>query len=267
MTLAISDASLVYTGEAGRAVTAFENVDLVIEPGAFVVVLGASGCGKTSLLNVMAGFQRLTTGRAEFDGRPITGPGPERGVVFQKDTLFPWLDVRRNVAFGLRMRRTPAAERRARAAELLARVGLEEFAGALPHELSGGMRQRVGLARALATEPGMLLMDEPFGALDTFTRENMQELLARLWRVSRTSIFFITHSIEEALFLGTEVIVMSPRPGRILKRYRLDFVRHLSVSGDASTIRTDPRFIALREEIRALIHEPWRLRHDDALAA
>jgi len=262
MTLAIEQGSVTYRTE-GRAEThALHEVTLKIAEGGLVVALGASGCGKTSLLNVMAGFHKLTAGQASFEGRPITGPGRDRGVVFQKDTLYPWLNVRDNVAFGLRLQGWNSAARHARAAELLDLVELSDFADAAPHQLSGGMRQRVGLARALATDPKVLLMDEPFGALDSLTRETMQELLVGIWAQTAKTVFFITHSIEEALFLGTQIVVMSPRPGRIVRRYHLDFVRRFAATGDAAAVRSDPAFIALREEIRTLIHETGRLRHE-----
>jgi taurine transport system ATP-binding protein len=267
MTIEIANGNVTYSACKGVPVTALDDVTLLVPEGAFVVALGASGCGKSSLLNVMAGFQRLTAGRALFDGKPIAGPGPERGVVFQKDTLFPWLNVIDNVSFGLRVRGLKKAERRRRAEALLAQVGLESFAKAATYQLSGGMRQRVGLARALATEPRVLLMDEPFGALDSMTRESMQELVVEIWRRSNSSIFFITHSIEEALFLGTEIVVMSPRPGRVIKRYRPDFVRRVAAGRDPASVRSDPRFIALREEIRALIHDTGSLGNARSIAA
>jgi taurine transport system ATP-binding protein len=262
MTLAIEHGSVTYRGKDQTTVQALADVTLEIPQGGLVVALGASGCGKTSLLNVMAGFQPLTGGRATFDGRPIEGPGRDRGVVFQKDTLYPWLNVRDNVAFGLRLQGWNSAARHARAAELLDLVELGDFAAASPHQLSGGMRQRVGLARALATDPKVLLMDEPFGALDSLTRETMQELLVEVWARTRKTIFFITHAIEEALFLGTEIVVMSPRPGRIVRRYSLDFVHRFAQGEDAAAVRSDPTFIALREEIRALIRDTGRRRHE-----
>src|SRR5262245_19198307 len=224
MTLAIEHGSVTYQDKDRATVQALADVTLEIPEGGLTVALGASGCGKTSLLNVMAGFLPLTGGSASFDGAPITGPGRDRGVVFQKDTLYPWLNVRDNVAFGLRLQGWKPAARHARAAELLELVELGDFAAASPHQLSGGMRQRVGLARALATDPKVLLMDEPFGALDSLTRESMQELLVEIWARTRKTIFFITHAIEEALFLGTEIVVMSPRPGRIVQRYHTEFV-------------------------------------------
>ncbi len=266
MTLAIENGSITYPGPNGRSVQALAEVSLEIAEGAIVVALGASGCGKTSLLNVLAGFQPLGAGRASFDGRPIAGPGRDRGVVFQKDTLYPWLNVRDNVAFGLRLQGWKSAARHPRAAELLDLVGLADFAAASIHQLSGGMRQRVGLARALATDPRVLLMDEPFGALDSLTRESMQELLVAIWARTRKSIFFITHSIEEALFLGTEIVVMSPRPGRIVRRYSTDFVRRVAGGESPGAVRADQNFIALREEIRAVIHETGKPNHDRSAA-
>ena len=258
--LRVDKASVYFAARDGRPVHALDRVSLDIPDGDFVVALGASGCGKSTLLNAMAGFLPLSEGSITLRGSPVEGPGAERGVVFQKDTLLPWKSVAENVALGLKFAGVGRAERRERAIELLRLVGLEDFAEAAPYELSGGMRQRVGIARALAPDPAILLMDEPFGALDSMTREQMQELLVSVWARTGKQIFFITHSIEEALFLGTQLIVMSPRPGRIVARYSLDFVRAFARDRDARAIKTAAAFVQLREEVRAIVHqnEPMR---------
>jgi len=258
--LRVDKASVFFAARDGRAVHALDRVSLDIADRAFVVALGASGCGKSTLLNAMAGFLPLSSGSITLGGVEISGPGADRGVVFQKDTLLPWRNVAENVALGLKFAGMGRAERLARARELLRLVGLQDFADAAPYELSGGMRQRVGIARALATDPAILLMDEPFGALDSLTRELMQELLVEIWERTGKQIFFITHSIEEALFLGTHLVVMSPRPGRIVARYDLDFVRTFAASRDARAVKGAPAFSALREEIRAIVHESDGLR-------
>ena len=200
---------------AAQGKPAVQGVDLLIEPGQFVSIIGPSGCGKSTLLNAAAGFVAPSRGSISLDGQLILGPGPERGVVFQQYSLFPWLTVRGNVEYGLRMRGTPAAERARRASELLERCGLADFAGHFPEQLSGGMRQRVSIVRALANEPRVLLLDEPFGALDAQTRVVMQEVLLEMWQRSQLSVLFITHDIEEAVFLSDRVYAMSARPGAI----------------------------------------------------
>lgn len=252
--LRIQNATVYFDGREGGDVHALEKVNLDIPEGAFVVALGASGCGKSTLLNAIAGFLPLSAGSITLNGHAISGPGADRGVVFQKDTLLPWANVLDNVALGLKFAGVSAKERRERAEELLNLVGLGGFARSFSYELSGGMRQRVGIARALATEPDVLLMDEPFGALDSLTREQMQELLISVWHRTGKRIFFITHSIEEALFLGTHLVVMSPRPGRIIARYELDFVREFVKTNDVRAIHLSPQFALLREEIRELLH-------------
>jgi taurine transport system ATP-binding protein len=253
--LRISQASVFFAAQDGRAVQALDRVSLDIPESSFVVLLGTSGCGKSTLLNAVAGFLPLSEGLITLDGRPIDGPGADRGVVFQKDTLLPWKSVLENVALGLKFAGVGRNVRHARAMALLRLVGLEDFAHAAPYELSGGMRQRVGIARALAPDPAILLMDEPFGALDSLTREQMQELLVSVWSRTGKRIFFITHSIEEALVLGTQVVVMSPRPGRIVARFDLDFVRTIARDGDPKAVKMSTAFVNLREEIRAIVHQ------------
>ncbi|MDQ6436799.1 ABC transporter ATP-binding protein [Mesorhizobium sp. LHD-90] len=259
--LQVREASVVFPTSDGRSVQALDRVSLDLPPDSIVVAVGASGCGKSTLLNAIAGFLPLTEGSIRLDGEPIEGPGGDRGVVFQKDTLLPWASVVDNVALGLRYKGVPKRERRERARALLRLVGLADFADKPPYELSGGMRQRVGIARALATDPKILLMDEPFGALDSLTRETMQQLLAGIWAQTGKQVLFITHSIEEALLLGTTIVVMSPRPGRIVARFDVDFVRDFASALEIGPIVSGRRFVELREEIRALIHNPPLSRH------
>ena len=199
----------------GDPVQALAPVDLTVGEGDFVAILGPSGCGKSTLLRIVAGLDRPTTGTVTLDGRPVTGPGADRGMVFQSYTLVPWLTVVGNIEFGPRERGVGAAERRAVAEKLMAQVGLTQFANHSPKQLSGGMQQRAALARALANDPKVLLLDEPFGALDHQTRGLMQELLLNIWEADRKTVLFVTHDIEEAIFLGSRCLVMSARPGRI----------------------------------------------------
>jgi NitT/TauT family transport system ATP-binding protein len=206
----------IQLGEGAQRFTALDDVSVHIEPGEFVCLLGPSGCGKSTLLGALAGHLRTSAGQLLLDGRPIDGPDPRRGLVFQHHTLFPWLSVQDNVAYGLKMRGVAKAQRLKQAHELLEQIGLKGFEERYPKALSGGMQQRVEIARVLINQPRVLLMDEPFGALDALTRLKMQEMLLSLWQRLRTTIVFVTHDIDEALFMADRILVMSPRPGRII---------------------------------------------------
>ena len=206
---------------SGRAALALGHVDLEVAEREFVCLLGPSGCGKSTLLNIVAGFLAPSTGRVVVDGRPVTAPGADRGVVFQEYVLFPWLTVAGNVEFGLKLKGATAAERTRTVARYLEMVGLAPHAGKYPSQLSGGMKQRVAIARALANEPSIILMDEPFGALDAQTREVLQEELSRIQRVEHKTVMFVTHSIREAVFLADRVVVMTSAPGRIKQVFEI----------------------------------------------
>jgi NitT/TauT family transport system ATP-binding protein len=242
----------IVLGQGAQAFEAVQGLDCQIEAGQFVCILGPSGCGKSTLLGALAGHLQPSTGTLKVDAVPVVGPSPQRGMVFQQHTLFPWRSVRDNVAFGLKMRGLGKLERHRAADEILALVGLEGFAGHWPDQLSGGMQQRVEIARVLVNRPRLLLMDEPFGALDALTRLNMQELLLDIWTRIRTTVVFVTHDIDEALFLADRLLVMSPRPGRIIEDLRLDFPRPRTTE-----LVTRPQFARLKRHCLEL------LRHED----
>ncbi|WP_019904236.1 ABC transporter ATP-binding protein [Methylobacterium sp. 77] len=236
----------------GRGAAAFdvvETIDLDIAPEQFVCLLGPSGCGKSTLLGAVAGHLALHRGSVGLDGQAITGPHPDRGIVFQHHTLFPWRSVIDNVAFGLKMKGVRKRARLDQARDFLAQVGLAGFEDRYPAELSGGMQQRVEIARALITRPRVLLMDEPFGALDAQTRMTMQELLLKVWSQHRTTILFVTHDIDEAIFLADRILVMTPRPGRILDDLAIDFARPRQ-----RDLVADPEFKSLKHYCLKLLH-------------
>ncbi|WP_306189687.1 MULTISPECIES: ABC transporter ATP-binding protein [unclassified Streptomyces] len=251
----ISVQGVTKTFALGRATfTALDDLSLDIADNEFVTVVGPSGCGKSTLLNVLAGLEEPTTGRALVDGVPVSGPGPERGVIFQQYALFPWLTVRQNVEFGLRTAGVPKAERRRRAEHFINLVGLEQFADALPKTLSGGMRQRCAIARAYAVGPSILLMDEPFGALDALTRVKLQEQLLDTWSKEKRTVLFITHDVDEAVFLANRVIVMAARPGRV---YDVIDVRWDGARDEE--FRLSPEFAALRNRVwHSVYHQDGR---------
>jgi len=252
--LTVDNVSMVFTLPNGGKVDALKNVSLHLKPGELMCVLGPSGCGKTTLLNICAGFLAPTEGQVELSGHVVRGPHKERGMVFQQGALFEWMTVAENVGFGPRMSRLPKAEIRDTVDHLLGIVALRDFADKPVYQLSGGMQQRVALARCLANDPDLILMDEPLGALDALTREKMQGLVLKLWKETGKTIVLITHSVEEALFLGERLVVMAPRPGRIHKEYTLPFADQ-GVEGDARQIKIQSEFIDVREEVLGMIWE------------
>lgn len=250
--LVIDNISMRFDLPGGGTVQALKNVSLHLQPGELLSVLGPSGCGKTTLLNILAGFLAPTDGKVTLGGKPVTGPSPERGMVFQQGALFEWMSVRRNVDFGPRMKGMPQAERDKITDHLLETVGLHDFKEKAVYELSGGMQQRVALARCLANDPDVILMDEPLGALDALTREKMQGLVLRLWKETGKTVVLITHSVEEALLLGERLLVMAPRPGRIFKEYHLPFAER-GVGQDLRVVKKSEGFAERREEILSMI--------------
>lgn len=244
-----------YFNVGGSLVQALDRIDITIEPGQFVCLAGPSGCGKTTLLRLIAGFMRPSEGAIRVDGERVTRPAAERGVVFQQPTLFPWLSVRKNVELGPKLRGVTASERRQHADHYLSMVGLADFADRRPYELSGGMQQRAQIARVLTNDPDIVLMDEPFGALDALTRERLQNELLEIWRATGKSILFITHSVDEAVFLGSRVMVMSPRPGRIVLDEPAVLSDPTAPAPDPDQIRAMPEFVDLVDRVRAAIHQ------------
>jgi NitT/TauT family transport system ATP-binding protein len=248
----IQDVSIRF-GRNGRTVEAVRRFDLTTEPGEFIALLGPSGCGKSTVLNAIAGFVRPASGRLVVDGEVVTSPGADRGMVFQQHSLFPWKTVLKNVEFGLKMRGLGRIERESQARTYLNLVGLMGFEHAYPAELSGGMQQRVGIARVLVNKPRVMLMDEPFAALDAQTRMSMQELLLTVWREVRTTVVFVTHDIDEALFLSDRVVVMTARPGAVR-----DVVEVALPRPRAPEITTSPDFVRLKARVLSQVREESR---------
>jgi len=248
--LRIENVALRFASRTGAPVTALENISLDVADKEFSVIVGPSGCGKTSLLRLVAGLIEPTEGTITLDSRRISGPGKDRGMVFQSYTLFPWLTVQHNVEFGLRIAGVSAALRRETAQRFIAQVGLNGFERLYPKQLSGGMMQRVALARALANDPAVLLMDEPFGALDSQTRSLMQELLLDIWQASHKTVLFITHDIDESILLGDRVYVMTARPGRIKEMVEITLPRPRTVE-----MLTTDAFMAIKRRIMHSIHQ------------
>ena len=253
----IERVSKIFATTDGEPTWAFQDVSLDVAAGEMVCVVGPSGCGKTTLLNLIAGFFEPTDGEIRLDGEPIRQPGPDRGVVFQEYALFAWLSARRNIEFGMRMRGVTSAECRRRSDAYLKLIGLERAADRYPHELSGGMRQRIAVARALVNEPRVLLMDEPFAAVDAMTRASLQSELLRIWQQLKLAVFFITHNVEEAIYLSQRIVLMSPHPGRVQEIIPIE----LPYPRD----RGSTEFGALYARITSALHSP-HADHDGAHA-
>lgn len=254
----MDDISMRFELPNGGHIQALQNVTLDIKTGELMSVLGPSGCGKTTLLNIIAGFLAPTEGRVVLNGHDVLGPDAERGMVFQQGALFEWMSVRDNVSFGPDMQGQSRTESREKVEHLLDVVGLQDFKEKAVYELSGGMQQRVALARCLANDPDVILMDEPLGALDALTREKMQSLVLDLWKETNKTIILITHSVEEALLLGERLLVMAPRPGRVHKEYRLPFA-DLGVGNDLREVKKHKDYAGTREEILSMI---WNMEEE-----
>ncbi|WP_186428593.1 ABC transporter ATP-binding protein [Clostridium sp. BSD9I1] len=249
--ITLKDVNFRYSGEKGEVI-ALQNINLDIKEGEFICVLGPSGCGKSTLLKIIAGFLKPSDGEAKMDNEIISGPDWHRGVVFQSPTLYPWLNVHDNVAFGLKMRKIPKSELEQCTDKYLELVELKGFEKHKPYELSGGMKQRASLARVLVNKPRVILMDEPFGALDALTRQNMQTLIKKVWATIGNTVFLITHDVDEALSLGTRIIVMSSRPGKIVKEFDTNFTCNISGVNHENT-RYTSKYMDIREEILDII--------------
>jgi len=252
--LSIENISMRFDLKNGSSVQALKDVSLEIEEGQIITVLGPSGCGKTTLLNIVAGFLAPTEGKVVLNEQVVQGPSAERGMVFQQGALFEWMNVRANVAFGPRMKGIPKAEQDEKVKHLLGIVGLADFEDKAVYELSGGMQQRVALARCLSNDPDVILMDEPLGVFDALTREKMQGLVLKLWKETGKTILLITHSVEEAVLLGERLLVLAPRPGRIHKEYKLPFAE-MGVNMDLREVKKSEGYSETRDEILSIIWE------------
>tara|TARA_Y100000816_G_scaffold39912_1_gene25117 strand:- start:1173 stop:1970 length:798 start_codon:yes stop_codon:yes gene_type:complete len=250
--------SMIFKSPKGETVHALKDLNFTIKKGELLTVLGPSGCGKTTLLNIAAGFIRPTSGTITLGSNEINGPGVDRGMVFQQGALFEWLTVSENVNFGLRMKKKDPIETSKKVDEWLEIVGLKGFSNTPTYQLSGGMQQRVALARCLINDPDLILMDEPLGALDALTREKMQSLVLKIWKETGKTIILITHSVEEALLLGERLYVMAPRPGRIHKEYKLPFAE-MGLKEDLREIKKNKEFSSKREEILSMI---WNMEEE-----
>ena len=250
--------NMIFKSLKGETVHALKDITFTLKKGELLTVLGPSGCGKTTLLNIAAGFLRPTSGSIVLGGNEIKGPGVERGMVFQQGALFEWLTVVENVNFGLRMKKEDSIKTAKKVEEWLEIVGLKGFGNTPTYQLSGGMQQRVALARCLINDPDLILMDEPLGALDALTREKMQSLVLKIWKETGKTIILITHSVEEALLLGEKLYVMAPRPGRIHKEYNLPFAS-MGLNGDLREIKKNKDFAIKREEILSMI---WNMEEE-----